>query len=117
MIDITKKYRTRGGCEVRVLMADGGNWNYPVIAAYKDADDRWWPLHLTADGRHCLNKAAPSALDLIEVRPRIQREVWVNVYPEYCTIHQFRDYADQLSMRDRTACVKLVIDCEEGEGL
>lgn len=120
MIDPKKSYRTRDGREVRILMTDGGDWNYPVIAAYKDKDDRWWPLHLTADGRHSLNPEAPNCLDLIEVRPRIQREVWVNVYSG--DMDMFFDCRSSKVEADlvggnRIACVKVVIDCEEGDGL
>lgn len=118
MIDISKKYRTRDGREVRVLMTDGGDWNCPVIAAYKDRNGYWWPLHLTAEGRH-----SPSGrehpLDLIEIKPRIYREVWVNVYAEGRGINAFqsRESADECACAGRIACVKVTIDCEEGEGL
>lgn len=119
MIDINKKYRTRDGREVRILMTDGGDWCYPVIAAYKDTEGRWWPLHLTAEGRFSPS-GRKDLLDLIEVKPRIQREVWVNVYPmsmEGVRIHLSKDKADREAGKSRIACVKLVIDCEEGEGL
>lgn len=119
MIDINKNYRTRAGHEARVLMTDGGDWNYPVIAAYKNKDGRWWPLHLTADGYHSFNKAIPSDLDLIEVKPRIYFEGWVNVYPGNMLDVAYAEKADadRLAGKTRIACVKLVIDCEEGEGL
>jgi len=59
------------------------------------------------------------ALDLIEVKPRIQREVWVNVYPG-CVgpfIFDCKEAADAQAGEPRIACVKVIIDCEEGEGL
>lgn len=117
MIDITKQYRTRDGREARVFMMDNGDWGYPVIAAYKDKDGRWWPLHLTKNGRTSLYQEGP--LDLIEVKPRIKREAWVNVYPngvddELCFT---KAVADQQALTSRIACVRLTIDCEEGEGL
>jgi hypothetical protein len=121
MIDPKKTYRTRNGREVRILMTDGGDWGFPVIAAYKDADNRWWPLHITADGRHCANKAVQNEFDLIEVKPRIKREVWVNVYDDghvslpYTTQQIANAWAG--GSATRIACVKLTIDCEEGEGL
>ena len=118
MIDPKKTYRTRDGREVRILMTDGGDWGFPVIAAYKDADGRWWPLHITADGRHCADKAVQSALDLIEVKPRIKREMWVNVYWHSIGVGmETKEVADSYARPDRIACVKLTIDCEEGEGL
>jgi hypothetical protein len=119
MIDPNKQYRTRDGREVRILMTDGGDWGFPVIAAYKDADNRWWPLHIPADGRHCANKEVQSALDLIEVKPRIKRDVWVNIYKrrDVLGIYGSREGADANCAGGRIACVKLTIDCEEGEGL
>ena len=117
MIDPKKQYRTRDGREVRILMTDGGDWGLPVIAAYKDSEGRWWPMHMTADGHRCANKAVQSALDLIEVKPRIKREVWVNVYPHMEAIWARREDAEEAGGDDRIACVKLTIDCEEGDGL
>ena len=115
MIDPKKTYKTRDGREVRILMTDGGDWSFPVIAAFKDKDGRWWPLHLTSVGRL---GAHESALDLIEVKPRIKREVWVNVHPGGVgNNYETRELADRMGGDERIACVKLVIDCEEGEGL
>ena len=118
MIDPKKTYKTRDGREVRILMTDGGVWNYPVIAAYKDKDGRWWPLHLTSDGRHSVG-ARESALDLIEVKLRIRREVWVNVYPDDSLIifddkQEADEYGPAYPNQSRIACVKLTIDVEEG---
>ena len=116
MIDPKKTYKTRDGREVRILMTDGGDWSFPVIAAFKDKDGRWWPLHLTSVGRL---GAHESALDLIEVKPRIKREVWVNVYPHPLSdcVYNDKQTSDTRAGHARIACVKLVIDCEEGEGL
>jgi hypothetical protein len=52
------------------------------------------------------------------VKPRIKREVWVNVYP-HCIGDgmETKELADMKARLDRIACVKLIIDCEEGEGL
>jgi hypothetical protein len=54
------------------------------------------------------------------VKPRIKREVWVNVYPDSVgSVCKTREEADRLRpcTHNRIACVKLTIDCEEGEGL
>lgn len=119
MIDPKKLYRTRDGREVRILMTDGGDWNYPVIAAYKDRDGRWWPMHLTKEGRSHSSTMRDSDLDLIEVKPRIKREVWVNVYRDKAVfgLHASKEGADANYSGERIACVRLTIDCEEGEGL
>lgn len=122
MIDLAKKYRTRDGREAKVFMVDAGT-SHPVIAAYRDSDAGiWWSLHFTAEGRVSQSRTDPR--DLIEVRPRIQREVWVNVYPEplqamswLFLTRELADSAAASTKAERIACVKLVIDCEEGEGL
>ena len=121
MIDKNKQYRTRDGREVRIYATDGGG-EFCVHGAILFPNGRWearqWPIN----GK--IGDAILGDAELIEVRPRIKREVWVNVYPEghfncgavvgYTTKHD----ADHSAIRrERIACVKLVIDCEEGEGL
>jgi hypothetical protein len=112
-IEMGRVYRTRDGREVRIYAVDGSG-AVPVHGAIKNTYG-WEPYQWIKDGRSYL-KDGPE--DLIEVKPRIQREVWVNVYPTDCTIHNDKDGADCMGGRStRIACVKLVIDCEEGEGL
>jgi len=44
--------------------------------------------------------------------------VWVNVYPTDVYAYRDKELADfAASSSTRIACVKLTIDCEEGEGL
>lgn len=114
MIDPKKQYRTRDGREVRIYAVDGGG-DQPVHAAIKNPDG-WKGVQLQADGTWC---EVETSADLIEVRPRIQREVWVNVYPNGINdeLYFTKASADQHALPRRIACVKLVIDCEEGEGL
>lgn len=113
MTDKSKIYRTRDGREVRIYATDGSG-SLPVHGAIKNSYG-WEPYQWISDGRSYL-KDGPE--DLIEVKPRIQREVWVNVYPAGQTFYGDRANADRLSVKDeRIACVRLTIDCEEGEGL
>ena len=113
MIDKNKQYRTRDGREVRIYATDGrGEW--PVHGAVGN-EDGWHPVAWRDDGRWSFGH---SGVDLIEVRPRIKREVWVNVYPHRTGVtSQTKAYADAHRGVDAIACVKLTIDCEEGEGL
>ena len=120
MIDKSKQYRTRNGREVRIYATDG-SLGRKVHGAWKDPDGGWildsWHKH----GFH--SHVNDSPLDLIEVKPRIKREVWVNVYRgrelDWLTIHDERQEADDYPdcHKSRIACVRLTIDCEEGEGL
>lgn len=53
-----------------------------------------------------------------EIRPRIKRIGWVNVYPDRTSaIIKDKETADKYATPGRIACVKIEIDCEEGEGL
>lgn len=113
MIDPSKEYRTRDGREVRIYAVDGYG-GCPIHGAIYEADG-WHKASWRSDGRWCVTGEYPS--DLIEVRPRIQREVWVNVYPNGTKSFGEKRFADEHAMDHRIACVKLVIDCEEGHGL
>ena len=114
MIELTKKYKTRDGQDVRLYAIDGRG-DCPVHGAIEG--DHGWIVHtwcndgLWAEGVH--------ALDLIECKPRIKREVWLNVYPDSIgdCAYNVRKRADESASGSRIACVKLSIDCEEGEGL
>ena len=115
MIDITKQYKTRDGREVRIYTTDCGGGR-PVHGAFWSSDNRWSVHSWRGDGTI---SGKPNVLDLIEVKPRIQREVWVNVYHNGVDDELWftKEVADQQALTSRIACVKLVIDCEEGDGL
>jgi hypothetical protein len=56
--------------------------------------------------------------DIIEVRPRHKRTVWVNVYDETTSgDYETKEEADKNADKDRIACIKVELDFEEGEGL
>jgi hypothetical protein len=114
MIDLKKTYRTRDGREVRIYAVDGHD-DYPIHGSVKERGG-WVQYKWKGSGQWT---ERPSHLDLIEARPRIQREVWVNVYPKQLTdiVHRDKAAADAVAEQNRIACVKLVIDCEKGEGL
>ena len=110
MIDPKKQYKTRDGREVRIYAVDGGG-HQPIHGAIR-AGDEWISTSWLHGGVGALHINS-----LIEVRPRIQREVWLNVYCDYQTVHSNLEAAQLNAKIGRIACVKLVIDCEEGEGL
>lgn len=114
MISMDKQYRTRNGREVRIYAVDGGG-DYPVHGAIL-IDEVWDPNGWTIDGSDVVNNKR--SRDLIEVKPRIQREEWVNVYPTFTSRgHQTREIAERFAEDGRIACVKRTIDCQEGDGL
>ena len=114
MIYITKKYRTRDGREVRIYATDGVG-THTVHGAIKT--EQGWRSQLWRDDGYFVPYATDN--DLIEVRPRIKREVWVNVYRNGVDDELWftKEVADQQALTSRIACVRLTIDCEEGEGL
>ena len=109
MIDINKKYRTRDGHEVRIYAVDGGEPR-PVHGAVK-SQAGWVVSHWPKDG---IQSIFEGSNDLIEVKPRIQRTVWLALYP-----NEGVGFSPEVSMvkRDCLARYKVEIDCEEGEGL
>jgi hypothetical protein len=117
MIDTKKQYRTRDGREVRIYAVDAGG-DKPVHGAI--ANKGKWDFHCWSSlGDWASQECAATPLDLIEVRPRIVREVWVNVYPDEVDTELWhsKEVAEVQKFDGRIACVKLVIDCQEGEGL
>jgi hypothetical protein len=117
MIDKNKTYTTRDGCEVRIYAVDGGGSDH-IHGAVKSVYGCWIAEQWYSGGKYAY--CGVHMKDLIEVRPRIKREVWVNVYP-HIGVGQFHLSKAQADMNadveNRIACVKLTIDCEEGEGL
>ena len=112
MIDIDKKYRTRGGNEVRIYAVDGDEPR-PVHGAVK-SQTGWIVSHWPQDG---IQSSYEGSNDLVEVKPRIKRTMWVNLFPNATTTYLHRLDADAYAGFARLACVKVEIDCEEGEGL
>ena len=119
-IDINKQYQTRNGKKVRIYCTDASG-HYPVHGAVWEEQTKEWNICTwTKDGKHNLDddmKGDP--FDLVEVKPRIQREYWLNIYKDHekGSNWKTKQEADRYAFNDRIACVKIVIDCEEGEGL
>ena len=117
MIDKNKTYRTRDGREVRIYAVDGLE-PFSVHGAMKGGN-RWVSNNWTSEGFHM--PPTFCNCDLVEVKPRIKRTVWLNIYPESfvysCESNPTREGADLPLMEGRIACICVEIDCEEGEGL
>lgn len=115
-VDINKKYQTRDGEKVRIYCTDGGG-DYPVHGAIWNINtEEWLSFQWTSEGK--FHNGAEDDFDLFEVKPRIHRERWVNVYRDKTLgFYYSKESADKCAESDRMACVKVVIGCEEGEGL
>ena len=109
MISKDKTYRTRDGREVRIYATDGDNGGIIHGAVFSNG----WQFRLWySDG--CYDRDVESNLDLIEVKPRIKRTVWLNVYEHLISASET---PIQQFLQKPLARVKVEIDCEEGEGL
>jgi len=113
MIDKSKTYRTRDGREVRIYAVDGNELKR-VHGAFKNTySGCWTSCDWEASGSHWRDML----LDLIEVRPRHKRTVWVNVYGHCLSYYSNKEDADMFAGGHRIACIKVELDFEEGEGL
>ena len=116
MISKDKQYRTRDGREVRIYATDGCI-GAPVQGAIKIGGE-WHLGHWTKEGVYGLyGSPQVDSYSLIEVKPRIKRTVWLNVYEEGILYWDTRKAADEDAGEGRIACVQVEIDCEHGEGL
>jgi len=122
MIDPKKQYRTRDGREVRIYAVDGGPHGNAIHGAIKSESGDWIAQQWFHEGMYAY--AGSHMNDLIEVKPRIKRKVWVNVYrgrhTEWMTVHDERDEADchvDATTLRRIACVEIDINVDEGHGL
>jgi hypothetical protein len=116
VIDKNKTYRTRDGREVRIYATDGRP-PFVVHGAFVGRDKNWHHADWRDDGGFMYGSEGQCDTDLIEVKPRIKREYWVNVYRDGISVpFKSKNDCDDHS-GDRVACVRLTIDCEEGTGL
>jgi hypothetical protein len=118
MIDKTKQYKTRDGREVRIYATDGRE-NFEVHGAVK-TDDGWQVVSWSDDGKFYPHSEDEHKYDLIEVKPRIKRTVWILCLSNgLCALFHSKHIAETYSADNSyvQACVKVEIDCEEGEGL
>ena len=110
MIDINKHYRTRDGREVRIYATDGMP-PYEVHGALKSTiSNDWIPYAWAPNGKHHRDHV----LDLIEVRPRHKRTVFLHVFKNGSVCSTEEAY---YVVTGRIACIKVELDFEEGEGL
>lgn len=120
MISKDKTYTTLRGMPVRIYATDAGGL-FPVHGAIFN-DGLWIGMKWTEEGKtHFFNTSCMVSTvdDLAEVKPRIKRTVWLNVYDNE-VIHggwRTKEEAQGYHEKNRIACLKLDLDFEEGEGL
>lgn len=113
-IEMGKQYRTRDGRPVRVLCVDANHPTDKVVGLIPEPTGELatsWDEFGRFDDR-------PDNWDLIEVRPRIKRTVWINLYHNVSCIHNELKEAQMHANPDTIiARVQVDIDVEEGHGL
>ena len=115
-IDWTKPVRTKSKkTPVRIVCTDGPG-DYPVVGFIGDSDtaEQW-----TIDGKYVAADVDDADLENTSPEPkRIRIERWANIYDDgELYWWASKDMAHRYAKKKRFACVKVVIDCEEGEGL
>lgn len=119
-----KKYETRGlaGCNIlpaKIYSVEGNQSDYIHGAVLRNG--KWMCINWTQDGKFL--KHRDHEYDLVEVKERKKVEGWVNVYQDntYGNLWSTKGEADARretsERKDVFACVKITIDCEQGEGL
>ena len=116
MIDINKQYRTRDGREVRIYATDGGDlFEDRTIHGAVKSRNRWvFAVWNATTGRCFASLKGETEMDLIEVRPRHKRTVWLHVFKNGSVCATEESYYVPVG---RIACIKVELDFEEGEGL
>jgi hypothetical protein len=112
MIDINKQYRTRDGREVRIYATDGGG-PQPVHGAISGLNF-WSTANWSKNGSYTVVYGQEHDNDLIEVRPRHKRTVFLHVFKNSTVCATEEAYYE---ITNRIACIKVELDFEEGEGL
>ena len=117
-IEMGKVYKTRDGSNVRLLCTDRRHHQYTVMGLI-DQKDCDYAAYWTSNGICSASYPSSDSFDLVEVKPRIKREYWVNLYPQekIVGVYNEKQNADIAAMQGRIACTKIEIECEEGEGL
>ncbi len=114
-ISMDKNYQTQDGHKVKIYSLEG-NIHNKVHGAFFHGD-KWSSFQWYENGKFYKN-GPPSSFDLVEVKERQKIERWVNVYRDRTVaVHLSKDKADINRHPNCFACVKITIDCEEGDGL
>ena len=115
MIDPNKTYQTKGGHKWRYYGESGDG---QIHGAFKSSLGFWNVDVWKKNGKYFPRNDL--SMDLVEVKPRIKRTYWFNIYedPSYDIFAMgTREFIDNWDNPNRLACVKVEIDCEVGEGL
>lgn len=118
-IELGRKYRTREGREVRIYAVDSGGKN-PVHGATLEVGGKWVMRMWYANGIWDSTREE-TGLDLVEVREKHKRTVWVNVYKDGWIgdiyLNKTEAEVNREELYQIAACLKVELEYEDGEGL
>ena len=131
MLDPSKPVQTTDGRSARIVCTDAYVQISPTCS-----EKEILALVPGVDGTEDIRRFSQSGrakyvygYDLINIPQHIKKEGWVNIYgtvvlpntssflPGVGRLHPTKASADHNAFEGRIACVKVVIECEEGEGL
>ena len=116
LISMDKQYKTRDGRAVEVLKVDMKHKYYPVAVVITEEDGSQAIRSRTSTGDTTHSRTTGG--DLVEVKPRIKQNVWVNIHDgDNVYVHKTREGADLAGGETRIACINMALDYEYGEGL
>ena len=112
-LDGSRPVTTRDGRKVTLYCIDApGHW--PVHGRVENHDS---PCGWTHEG-YFFSSAAGISLDLIQLPRRFKYEREANVTREGgLFLYSTKEDASRLALSSRIACIKIVVEGEEGEGL
>jgi len=115
MIDLSKKYSTTDGRDVKLYAIEGDR----VMGAIEHRDGVWrsddWCV---ADGAYYEDGSQSKDTDLIEVKEKKTLTGFVNIYSSHTSgIHKSIIDAERVQLDGIIARKQITIEYEEGEGL
>jgi hypothetical protein len=112
MININKKYTTRNGNPVKIFMTDAGG-KYPVIGAILDPYDNHWEATTWTEDGIFNPEHSSNCRDLVLVKVKKTRQLWVSIYPTGEYLHNSKEDADKNAYNTRLACIPVTLEWEE----
>lgn len=103
--DPTKPVQTRDGRPARIIATDAEG-TYPIVALIVGRTGTESPHTYMLNGAWH-KRSHSGAQDLINIPEK--REVWVNVYPDFYSVHPTRQVADDSALKDRISRTKHTI--------
>lgn len=116
----SKPVQTRDGLPVRIICSNVFNPNYPIAALVRSPDGTEKLETYTADGAFRHDQGCTKhPRDLVNPPFKITMNLFVNCYPgNVFSVYNTRADADKAAIPNgRIACLAIVANGEEGEGL